>query len=76
MLVVALQVDAQSDSGTPLTWAAGAGHVAAAAALLAAGAQVDLADERGITALGMATAAGHDGMVRGRGGAIVPSHIQ
>ena len=45
-------------------WAAGYGHVDAIEALLASGARVDLRDNRGMTALMMASAQGHLAAVR------------
>ena len=54
-------LEAQTDAGTPLLWAAGSGAVAAVAALLAAGAVPDACAEGNISAVFMAAASGEGG---------------
>jgi len=53
-------LEAPTDAGTPLLWAAGSGAEAAVAALLAAGASPDAFAEGHVSAVFMATASGAD----------------
>jgi uncharacterized protein len=66
-LQIAAGADANAFEGTadmtPLLWAAHGGHVAAIAALLAAGARVDIANSHGTTPLMRAVLHGHTAAV-------------
>ncbi len=58
LIAAGADLEAPSDAGTPLLWAAGSGAADVVAALLAAGAAPDALAEGHVSAVFMATASG------------------
>ncbi len=63
LVAAGADLEAPSDAGTPLLWAAGSGAADVVAALLAAGAAPDALAEGHVSAVFMATASGDDGCI-------------